>query len=44
MSLAYGVDDLGPAVDCTAGFDVTLAVGWELALWQRHGSGAWTRH
>jgi hypothetical protein len=43
LSIGYGVDDLGAAMKATDGLDLTLPVGWEISLWQRHPDGSWSR-
>lgn len=44
LSIAYGIDDLRPAGEAAADLDLSLAVDWEVGLWQRHDDGGWTRH
>jgi ubiquitin-associated SH3 domain-containing protein len=45
LSLAYGLDDLTThAALALDSIDPTLDAGWEVALWERHRDGAWTRH
>ena len=43
LSLAYGIDDLGPANAALGDLDTGLSVVWDVALWQRHPNGAWSR-
>lgn len=43
LSIGYGVDDLGATTRATDGLDLTLPVDWEIALWQRHADGSWSR-
>jgi ubiquitin-associated SH3 domain-containing protein len=45
LSLAYGIDDLGPHADLAAAtVDPASPVSWEVALWERRGDGSWLRH
>ena len=43
LSLAYGIDDLGPYRSIAGRFDPELPAGWELALWERHPDQRWAR-
>lgn len=45
LSLAYGVDDLDAhGALATDLIDPALVADWEVAVWERHGDGSWTRH
>lgn len=44
VSLAYGVDDVGPyAALAEEMVDPTAAAGWEVGFWERLPDGAWRR-
>jgi hypothetical protein len=43
LSIGYGIDDLHAVIEATADLDLSLPVDWEVALWQRHPDGSWSR-
>ena len=43
LSIGYGVDDLTAADAAARELDPTVAAPWEIALWQRHRDGHWSR-
>lgn len=43
LSIAYGNGDLADADEALGQLDPALPASWEIALWQRHPDGAWTR-
>ena len=43
LSIGYGVDDLTAADTALRELDPTALARWEVALWQRHPDGRWSR-